>query len=140
MARSHTQRSSSGLALPSQTHSAVWWLGCAWLQARLEGRGGQRTVNLWPSSLLPPPRYWLPDQCKSLRRPGRQLAFQRARTTSRALNKCRCDRPGGDTEEGEGGLFVPHLSLPRPVSSPALRSPRTRCAPSDSEGQGGARV
>lgn len=48
-----------------------------------------------PASHLPwlcLPHDRLANQCKCRRRPGPQLAFQRVQTTSRALNKCRCDR------------------------------------------------
>lgn len=47
----------------------------------------------------------LANQCKCRRRPGPQLAFQRAQTTSRALNKCRCDR----RETPGGAPLRPHL-------------------------------
>lgn len=83
--------------------SLVRWesLGCPWNRVR------KNIVRLRsptsPAFGLPLDR--LANQCKCRRRPGPQLAFQRSRTTSRALNKCRCDR-----QETQGGrLSAPHL-------------------------------
>ena len=84
-------------SVPWHTQLSRWWES---LGFKLALRTGSRRI-LWTSSLpqtpLPPPAFgllqdWPANQCKCRRRPGPQLAFQRARTTSRALNKCRCDR------------------------------------------------
>lgn len=89
------------------------------------------------TSPTPPPPRTLTNQCKCRSRPGPQLAFQRARTTSRALNKCRCDR---QRRPGEGGLTAPHLFRCAGSAPAAVTSRRMGCAPSDSGGQRGNRV
>lgn len=90
----------------------------------------------------------LANQCKCRRSPGPQLAFQRARTTSRDLNKCRCDRH----ETRESRLSAPHLppgagwcTPPRALAVCAERPLREcrgglGCAPSGCRAKGGPRV
>lgn len=93
------------------------------------------------------PHDLLANQCKCRRRPSPKLAFQRAQTTSRALNKCRCDRP-----ETRGGLPLRHAppsGSGRDTRSRALAVCAARrgkcpggmgCAPSNSGGNGGPQV
>lgn len=86
------------------THSAIWCGGNRWVTSWLSERGQEEYCEPRVSPKLPlQPAFGLPhdrlaNQCKCRRQPGPQSAFQRARTTSRALNKCRCDR-----QETQGG-------------------------------------
>lgn len=86
---------------------------------------GQEEYCEPPVSPKPPtsPAFGLPhdqltNQCKCRRRPGPQLAFQRSRTTSRALNKCRCDR-----RETQRGRLSARTALPTQASA-HRRGPR----------------
>lgn len=131
---------SSGLCSVNTQQSGA--VGVAGRQGSSRTRVKKNTVNLRsPQSFPPPPPLASPtNQCKCRRRPGPQLAFQRSRTTSRALNKCRCDR----RETRRGRLSAPHrppragqCTPPRASAERAgcLRRPRevgsggTGCAP-----------
>lgn len=128
-------------------------VGIAGLQGSSWNRVRKNIVNLRsptsPAFGLPLDR--LTNQCKCRRRPGPQLAFQRSRTTSRALNKCRCDRQ----ETREGRLSAPHLppgaagcTPPRASAVCAGCSRRLRgvcsgamgCTHSNCRGNGGPKV